>query len=44
MIHFPQRDKDSDPGLPIAMWIFAAVVIVMFFGMVVTSTHVTLRP
>jgi hypothetical protein len=44
MIHFLQRDSDPGLAIAIAMWIFAAVVIVMFFGMVVTSTHVTLRP
>jgi hypothetical protein len=32
------------PPLPLAMWIFAATVVVMFFGMVVTSTHVAMRP
>jgi hypothetical protein len=41
MIDLPHK---NDPSLPLAMWIFAAVVVVTFFGMVVTSTHVALRP
>jgi hypothetical protein len=33
-----------DLRLPVAMWVFAAMLIVTFFGMVVTSTPVVLRP
>jgi hypothetical protein len=43
MINLPQRDK-PDPTLPIAIGIFAAFMIVTFFGMVVTSSPVVLRP
>jgi hypothetical protein len=44
MIRSPDKQQYSDPTLPLAMWIFAAVVVVVFFGMVVTSAHIALRP
>jgi hypothetical protein len=44
MIRSPDKQSYSDLTLPLAMWIFAAVVLAVFFGMVVTSTHVALRP
>jgi hypothetical protein len=43
MDHMPPKDH-PDPTLPIAMGIFAAFVIVTFFGMLITSTHIALRP
>jgi hypothetical protein len=43
MTNLSHNGQHHDSRLPPAMWIFAAVVIVTFFGMVVTSSHV-LRP
>jgi hypothetical protein len=43
MDHMPPKDH-PDPTLPIAMGIFAAFVIVTFFGMLITGTHIALRP
>jgi hypothetical protein len=43
MTHMPPKDH-PDPTLPVAIGIFAAFVIVTFFGMLLTSSQVVLRP
>jgi hypothetical protein len=37
MTHLPHPDR-HDPSLPIALWIFAAVVIATFFVMAATGS------
>jgi hypothetical protein len=38
MTHLPHPPDRHDPSLPIALWIFAAVVIATFFVMAATGS------